>query len=434
MNELDRTVGRLLLQRGLATPEALKRCAAVVVERRAAGARAEVLGVLIEMGVLRREDAERVWNEVRGSASTAIGVPAVQPPAPLPAPGPLPTPAPLPQAPPLPQPPPLLQPDSEPFDPTGAFDGLGAPPAADVLGFGPSPFEAPEPFVPPVSPEAATVRGDLRSLGAGPPPASPVPPFAPPPSAAPPASPPPQQEPAPAAAPVEKAGSGRARRPRSARLARKPVSERVGRPTSIGRAPLIVGGAALVSVALFLGVGLVVASKDPPPRTASDRKSPGDPPRPADDTPPTTPGERPVPPPLHREDPTLEADRVAENLLSKASDLAWEQEDYDQSIALLEGFPDHLRGAPVYAEVQRKLQDYRRYAGLRRELDEALAEGRSSGRLKMQIARIEGNKLQEELYRLPCVDRFREQARRLLGDVEYDRIALEATGFDEVGD
>lgn len=408
MNEEDRAIALLLLQRGLTTPDALRRTADVVLARRAAGQRAEVLPVLVELGALSREAAAEVWRARRGEAPTDLALPAASR-APAPQRPSLPPPPPLPALPPLPAPSaaPSLQPDSGEFDPTGAFEALAAPPPGDVLGFGPPPTAPPAPLVPPApASEVPTALG----LPAAAPAASqaPVPRAASPPVGS--------------SAPLEAAP---APRPTSGRAARRGASSRLGARRTPAVLPL--AGAAVVALLGFVAVAVWVvvggaARPAPPPGPAAPASTPG----PAA----TEPG----PPPLAQVEPEAEADRVAEDLLSRASDLVWERERYEEAVTLLEGFPPRLRAAPVYAEVAGKLADYRRYAQLRRELEQAIAAGAAGKGLRRWIARIEGGHLAEDAYGLPCVERFRERARALLGAPAYDALALEAADLDEAAE
>ncbi len=409
MNEEDRAIALLLLQRGLTTPEALRRTADVVLGRRAAGQRAEVLPVLVELGALSREAAADVWRVHRGGAPTDLTLPVASP-APVVGRPVLPPPPPLPALPPLPSPPPpQLEPDSGEFDPTGVFEALAAPPAGDVLGFGP-PVAPPAPFVPPPASEAPTALG-LPAVASSP-------------------SPPPR-----APAPREASPEGSSTAPAEAALAPRPVSGRAARRGASGRlaahrtpAVLPLAGAAVVAVIGFVAVAVwVVRGRTGSAPSASHDVAPASEPEPA--ARPAEPAT--TPPPLAQVEPEKEADRVAEDLLSRASDLVWERERYEEAVTLLEGFPPRLRGAPVYAEVTAKLAEYRRYAELRGELEEALAGGAGSKALRRWIARIEGGHLAEDAYALPCVERFRERARALLGGPAYDALAVEAADLDE---
>ena len=162
MNEQDRWVGRTLLERGLVTPDALQRCAAVVTQRRGQGQSAEVLPVLVELGVLARDVAAALWRELHAPLPVAQPVSPAAPPSPghggAPASGPYgrppPAASPPPAAPPPAAPPPVAGPALAPpgwsgapvaghappaqrFDPTGDLGGVRAPAPADVLGFGP---------------------------------------------------------------------------------------------------------------------------------------------------------------------------------------------------------------------------------------------------------------------------------------------------------
>jgi hypothetical protein len=67
MTERDRAAGRLLLERGLTSSDALRRCAQTTQERRQRGEQIEVLQVLVEQGALDRNVASSLWRELQAS-------------------------------------------------------------------------------------------------------------------------------------------------------------------------------------------------------------------------------------------------------------------------------------------------------------------------------------------------------------------------------
>jgi len=142
--------------------------------------------------------------------------------------------------------------------------------------------------------------------------------------------------------------------------------------------------------------------------------------------------------PLSPEEVDKHSALLAENPLSRASDLVHEQEGYDDAVKILEtlqaDFPHWLRGGKGYLDVQEKLALYRRFAGFRRELKEALQAGPNSRELSAAITRVEGGKLPRDLRELSCVGRFQEDARSLIGDSAYDAIAIAAYKLDELED
>ncbi|MGE0713650.1 MAG: hypothetical protein AB7T09_37100, partial [Planctomycetota bacterium] len=64
LNDRDRNVARLLLQRGLVTPDAMRRGGELTVQRRQRGEQVDVLQVLVEMGALDRGAASQIWREL----------------------------------------------------------------------------------------------------------------------------------------------------------------------------------------------------------------------------------------------------------------------------------------------------------------------------------------------------------------------------------
>ncbi|MEZ6186342.1 MAG: hypothetical protein R3F62_15205 [Planctomycetota bacterium] len=64
MNDHDRSVGRLLLQRGLVPQDALRQAGERTEQLRAAGPYVELLKVLVDMQLLRVDVARSLWNEI----------------------------------------------------------------------------------------------------------------------------------------------------------------------------------------------------------------------------------------------------------------------------------------------------------------------------------------------------------------------------------
>ena len=112
--------------------------------------------------------------------------------------------------------------------------------------------------------------------------------------------------------------------------------------------------------------------------------------------------------------------------------MVYEEERYEEAEQLLEEFPEALRQQPAFKDVQKKQGLYRSFAAFRRRLQDALREGSSSPLLGKLIRQVEGQRLSEALGELPCVERFRDQARRIMGDEAYDALALEAAELEKV--
>ena len=58
----------------------------------------------------------------------------------------------------------------------------------------------------------------------------------------------------------------------------------------------------------------------------------------------------------------------------------------------------------------------------------------AGGTLKTQIKKVEGGAINEDLRVLPCVKRFQVDARGLLGDSAYDKLAIEAAWLEDLED
>ena len=147
LNERDRLIGRLLLERGLATREILQRAATATQQRRQqSGQDVELLVVMVELGALTRPVAGQIWEAaaaIPSAASPPPTAPILNPPSSTIAPAPNSAPHPGAgtasfltagsassatfKA---------IRPVS--FDPTGELNTMGAPLPGDVLGFGSS--------------------------------------------------------------------------------------------------------------------------------------------------------------------------------------------------------------------------------------------------------------------------------------------------------
>ncbi|RMG13963.1 MAG: hypothetical protein D6731_11010, partial [Planctomycetota bacterium] len=158
LNERDRFIGRMLLERGYATRETLHRAAALTTQRRQqTGRDVELLAVLVEMGALERARASEVWQAAARHAPAATSAPG---PAPEAASVPLSSPAPGASQ---------GAPAAEAFDPTGSFASAASPAA-------PPGFSSDAPtllgtFPPPSAPAGASTPGSesfVRPAGAAP--------------------------------------------------------------------------------------------------------------------------------------------------------------------------------------------------------------------------------------------------------------------------
>ncbi|RMG06562.1 MAG: hypothetical protein D6731_25515 [Planctomycetota bacterium] len=129
-----------------------------------------------------------------------------------------------------------------------------------------------------------------------------------------------------------------------------------------------------------------------------------------------------------------EAEKRGDRLLAQAWDLAYEREDYEGAVRLLEGFPRELRGEAIFKKIEEKLRLYHSFAGFRKRLQKALEEGKDSPALAQMIKHVEREDFDPDLDELPCVARFRKKARELVGDERYDALELEVSGLDEVED
>jgi hypothetical protein len=125
---------------------------------------------------------------------------------------------------------------------------------------------------------------------------------------------------------------------------------------------------------------------------------------------------------------------VGDRLLGAASDLAHEAEKYDEAVRVLERFPAWLRDATISKDIDVKLATYSKFAGFRKRLEGALKKGAGDPSLRREILRVSRPNLAEELADLPCVARFKEDARSVLGDSAYDAIELEAADLDDFDD
>ncbi|MCW8141445.1 MAG: hypothetical protein KIT58_21285, partial [Planctomycetota bacterium] len=110
MNDRDRALGRLLLQRNLCTREVLQQAGQTTLARRQAGQQVEILVVLVEMGVLETAVARQLWSEVAGGAAV--------------------TPAPPPR-------PPRVEDASAEFSPVSTLSTMGEAPPAVPPGYSP---------------------------------------------------------------------------------------------------------------------------------------------------------------------------------------------------------------------------------------------------------------------------------------------------------
>ncbi len=355
------------------------------------------------------------------------------------------------------------------FGPTPGFDpgpGFGPTPGFDPgPGFGPGPafgpgpgFGQPQGFDPgpgfghaPQGPpgQSGFATGPSQPFGPG---AASVPPGAAP--GGPGAS---------AAAPIDAAPPGRSTSGKlKAASLRSGQSTRVGRPRAPGGAaadakasPVLAIAAAGVAV-LGIVVALVVAfgrGGDPATDPASDgpatqgaATTPG-----GDAAPTTAPTATPPGPQGDPKDPFVQAklspnpakpadrakldelsEQYAEVLLIRAWDLAYEEQRFGDAVATLERFPLALQEGKGYQEVKAKLATYNRFAGFARKLEQALAEGPTSKELRRLVARAEGNRLEDDLRDLECVERFKERARRLLGDAVYDELAVSSIDLEDL--
>ncbi|MCW8140529.1 MAG: hypothetical protein KIT58_16645, partial [Planctomycetota bacterium] len=107
----------------------------------------------------------------------------------------------------------------------------------------------------------------------------------------------------------------------------------------------------------------------------------------------------------------------------------WELQDrerYEDAVKVLEGFPAALRGGKGYHDVKEKLAEYSRFAGYKRKLEGAIAAGGGSEELRSLVGRVESGRMERDLLKLPCTDRFKDDARRVLGSSVYDEIAMKA--------
>lgn len=322
---------------------------------------------------------------------------------------------------------------SAPFDAGGAT--LGLPPGhAAALAGSPAPLQspgfasypAPAAIGTPVAPAPAAVLGPEIPLGEA------------------------------AAAPPSPSPDGKKKRGTSARLGpqgkKAKAAAAPARPGS--NATLILGGAACVAFLIVAGVAFAVRGGQaptgaPPAATSSAPPKPSTPvaggeteeapPEPS--TAPVRP--RPKPPAeqgqrsLGLQSTPIQAEkddasqRWADELLAQASVLQ-DQEKYDEGLTTLDKFPEDMRAGEGYARVQKVRARLQLYASFKRRLDDALKEGPTSMNLKKLVARLEGGTLEEEVKQLPCVARFEEEARKVLGDAAYNEIAVKAVDLDDL--
>lgn len=226
----------------------------------------------------------------------------------------------------------------------------------------------------------------------------------------------------------------------------KLTSARVARPqpgAKRGGPPLPLMGAAVLIIAT-----VILARRPPPsaPRPTSSPSSTTSPSTGADDD--ASAGARPSSmktwrggpdgaPPLPGDTPLSRAE-LEELSLQWAYHLlipAWElrkAEEYDEAIRRLETFPPALRAGSGHAQVQEELGELARLRTFSRRLRSALEGGPASEDLRGLIRRIEGGRLEADLAALPAIERFKEDARRLLGPDAYDQLAVESMELPDV--
>lgn len=250
---------------------------------------------------------------------------------------------------------------------------------------------------------------------------------------------------------------GKKKRGASARQKKPKPAPTPPRPGS--NTTLILGGAACVAFLIVAGVAFALRGGQPAPTggpSSSSSSSSSPPPVPTapagggatEEEPEQTPsveGPRKKPPAeqgqrsLGLQSTPIQAEkddashRWADEVLAAASILQ-DQEKYDEALAALDKFPEAMRAGEGFARVQRLRATIQLYAGFKRRLDEALKEGPTSVNLKKLVARVEGNKLEDEVRHLPCVQRFQEEARKVLGDDAYNDIAMSALELDTIED
>ncbi len=252
---------------------------------------------------------------------------------------------------------------------------------------------------------------------------------------------------------------GKKKRGTSARLG--PQGKKTKAPAAPARpgsnTTLILGGAACVAFLLVAGVAFAVRGGQTPAGGAPSSTTTA-PPQPAlapggtsstseaePEQTPSVEGPRKKPPAeqgqrsLGLQSTPIQAEkddashRWADEVLAAASILQ-DQEKYDDALAALDKFPEAMRTGEGFARVQRLRATVQLYAGFKRRLDDAIKEGPTSLNLKKLVARVEGNKLEEEVKHLPCVARFQEEARKVLGDDAYNDISMSALELDDIQD
>jgi hypothetical protein len=249
----------------------------------------------------------------------------------------------------------------------------------------------------------------------------------------------------------KKAGSQRTtKKGASGRATGAATSTRLTRTRAAGVAPLekrspvgLYIGATLTCVVINVGVVMALQPDPPgpptkttdvanpttdggPPPTTTDGKQPPSTFTEAFPSAPGTDGAPPIPdkPPSTKHELDEASLNWMDYLKIKAGDLA-DKEQYDEAVRVLQTFPRVLREGAGFARVQEKLAEYSRFGGFKRKLEEALKAGSSSPELRELIQRVENNGAEPDLLKLPCVERFKEEARQLLGGTRYDEIALE---------
>jgi hypothetical protein len=138
--------------------------------------------------------------------------------------------------------------------------------------------------------------------------------------------------------------------------------------------------------------------------------------------------------PLSPEQAEADGEALGEVMLSRASDLAYEDGRYEEAVVLLDAFPDWLEGASINKEIRAKRARYNKFAGFRKKLKSAVGAGKGSQDLRRAVLKIESNTLSDELMELPCVEEFKQDARQVLGPADYDSLVMEAADLEEVED
>jgi hypothetical protein len=214
---------------------------------------------------------------------------------------------------------------------------------------------------------------------------------------------------------------------------------------------LLIGGGVVGAILVVIGIVVVSSSgdtKDPPPaktdvaKTVAKTGKSSPRPKPSKTSRPP-PRKTPKPPPRVGPDPFKKppgnpsreaieelANDAAEGPLSKAWDLA-DSGNYEEAVnvlrALRRKWPDWMSGTKALSTVKKRLLIYRRKHTFKKRLNEALAEGRGSAKLKRWCKRVLSSSLPKDLAEMTdIVDKFKDDAEKLLGLDEWRKLDLEA--------